>query len=111
MYTNLDYSVYVLFLENLGFTVSRFPGLNMFALQCNGSHLPSDVRSVQHISLERHSLNNDRPPYIIASLSSVGQSHSPHSHSLTVTHSVGQSHLTVIAYYTQPCSVQLTSQS
>ncbi|KAK0045942.1 hypothetical protein Bpfe_024611, partial [Biomphalaria pfeifferi] len=53
------------------FTVSRFPVLNLLALQCNGSHLPSDVRSVQHISLERHSLTNERPPYIIASLSSV----------------------------------------
>ncbi|CAL1531555.1 unnamed protein product [Lymnaea stagnalis] len=54
-----------------GFTVSRFPALNHFALQCNGSNLPSDVRSVQHISLERHSLKGGTAPKIIASLSSV----------------------------------------
>ncbi|XP_059141669.1 uncharacterized protein LOC131929458 isoform X2 [Physella acuta] len=54
-----------------GFTVSRFPGLNLFALQCNGSHLPSDVRNVQHISLERRSVKTSGDPHIIASLSSV----------------------------------------
>ncbi|BFZ13704.1 hypothetical protein BsWGS_16743 [Bradybaena similaris] len=57
--------------EGGGFSVSRFPGLNLFALQCNGSHLPSDVRSVQYISLERYSPQPEVPPHIIASLSSV----------------------------------------
>uniref|UniRef100_A0A0B6ZP49 Uncharacterized protein n=1 Tax=Arion vulgaris TaxID=1028688 RepID=A0A0B6ZP49_9EUPU len=57
--------------NDAGFAVSRFPGLNLFALQCNGSHLPNDVRSVQYISLERYSPQLDVLPHTIASLSSV----------------------------------------
>ncbi|KAK3781911.1 hypothetical protein RRG08_020599 [Elysia crispata] len=54
-----------------GFTATKVPGLNLISVQCNGSHLPANARSIQNMVLFHYPTQAGAHPYTIASLSSV----------------------------------------
>ncbi|RUS75517.1 hypothetical protein EGW08_016722, partial [Elysia chlorotica] len=54
-----------------GFSATKVPGLNLISVQCNGSHLPPNARSIQNMVLFHYPAQAGGHPYTIASLSSV----------------------------------------